>query len=90
MKIHFFNIDPSKSTLDYPKAFKLVQSKLKELPYGTMKKFCEDNELPYFTISKVKNNKITFVAPLLITKSLIAFGYKNVEHQSHEYFTFDK
>ncbi len=90
MTIHFFNTDPTKTSLDYEGALTKIQESLQSLPYGSMKSFCEEHDLPYYTISKIKNNKISFVAPLLIKKCLIAFGYKNIEHLSKEFFTFDK
>lgn len=61
----------------YNDAVVLVQRELEHVEriYGKLKTWCEENDMQYNTIVSLKNGNLSFEAPKLILKLLIALGF---------------
>ena len=65
-------------TLTYTQCLGIAQEGLEEesLQYGAIKKWCEDHELNYQKVVKIKNGSEKEYRPYFVQKILIALGYR--------------
>jgi hypothetical protein len=63
--------------LTYTECAQLAQQHLKHTSqtHGKLTQWCKDKELDYKTVVKIKNGSISYYAPNLVLKILLAYGY---------------
>lgn len=63
-----------KDVLSYSEAVALLRENLNTLDYGYLNKFCDEHDLNYSLVHKIKNNKTKKHYPNVVKAALAAFN----------------
>lgn len=65
-------------TKTYNQCLALIQGHLRDIAstHGALKHWCEQEDLNYKAIIKIKNGSMTYYVPQMVLKLLMKFGYR--------------